>query len=355
LVGVVRTHPTSLQGRLVKFVEICLNARADVNAATAHAAVASLVARLDAHNRSRQPTRPRAEGRTDLFTLLFDDDADGDGDGDDDRDAARESEAASSRPAAWNLGNLFQARTRPAEGGGFVASLGLERLSTVSLRASEGGGEDEAAGRVGKPQARRKSAARGATDGNAHAQRGRSAPRGKSAPRGSSMLNKEALRAVVKRYAQPGEAAQAWRTGDQGRAVDDIVSGRVKGRRAAWLLEVDVIEATSLPAHQAVACTVRVGSDARDANAAAATRAQGGRVLWRDRLTFENVYNLYGTDLTLVLAYKGTPGGNAVAEDTLTVPLASLDPDSALDDWYLLSNSDGMVRLRLVLKPHTQH
>ena len=43
LVGVVRTHPTTLQGRLVKFVEICLNARADVTASTSRAAIALLV------------------------------------------------------------------------------------------------------------------------------------------------------------------------------------------------------------------------------------------------------------------------------------------------------------------------
>lgn len=285
------------------------------------------MAHLEECNRGRQPTRPR-EGRADLFTLLFDDGADGD---DDNRNASRGPEAAS-RPAAWKLGSLFQVpRTRPLERGGSFASLGLDRLPTVALRASEGSAEDEAAGRLGK-----------------------SPLRGKSVPRGGSASTKETLRAVVKRYAQPGEAAKAWRTGDQGRAVDDIVSGRVKGRRAAWALEVDVIEATSLPPHHTLKCTVRVGGEALDANAAKATRAQGGRVMWRDRLNFDKVYNLYGTDLTLVLAYKGpqASGSNAAVEDTLTVPLASLDADSALDDWYLLSNSDGMVRLRLVLKLH---
>jgi hypothetical protein len=340
------------------------------------------VAHLEEFNRDRPPTRPR-DGRTDLFTLLFDDAAgdnhvanksqvggdanneeDEEGDDEDD-ELERESEAPIRLSLAMprRLGSLLQAprsRLRDSSSNLFGTS-GLSRLSFVSMRASEVGVapgiNDDVASQETKALTRGKSQARGKSSarGTSVARRGQSTARSQSTARnGNSALNKDALRAVVKRYAQPGDASKVW-ADRGGQAVDDIVSGRTKGRRALWTLEVHVIEATSLPLQQSVKCKVLVGGEVGHASTTTATRGQGGRVLWNNHLTFEKIYNLYGTDLTLKLSYKGLNlGSTAAVEDSFTVPLACLDPDSALDDWYLLSNSDGMVRLRLVLKSNTQ-
>jgi hypothetical protein len=210
------------------------------------------------------------------------------------------------------------------------------------------------------------------------------AAKGGGLERQGSTLSKEMMKSVVRRYTAAGTreaAGEAWMRSRLD--VDDLVAGRVTGARPQFSLEAHLVEATSLPlrpgARLRPTASLTVGREVLETppalyalgaagsgeNGGRGGGGQGGRVLWDEPFVFPEIFNLYGTDLAVTIRYAGNEpgggggggggegvGGQAVAEDRLVVPLACLDVDAPLDDWYLLSGSDGMVRLRLVLRPY---
>ena len=86
-------------------------------------------------------------------------------------------------------------------------------------------------------------------------------------------------------------------------------------------------------------------------SAESAVKKRTSRPRWEERFDFE-VHNLYATDIRLILQHKAKKLDRC--EDhpilgTVVIPLASLDLDEPLDDWYMLNSGVGMVRVQLEL------
>ena len=87
-----------------------------------------------------------------------------------------------------------------------------------------------------------------------------------------------------------------------------------------------------------------------------ATQPKTTRPRWDVRFDFE-VYNLYATDVQVelqALARHGSIPFSKGQNETLSlgrvvIPMASLDFDQLLDDWYPLNFGEGKVRIRLEL------
>jgi flagellar motor protein MotB len=453
LVGLVRTHWRGLHARLVKFTELVLVAREDVDSDTTQQIISTMVLQLEAwhqknpsssnHHRAPPSTRP------DLFTLLYDDDSQQQQQeqqqqqqqqqqqkqkeqqqqqqqqgGDEERVSEGElrtrlsstdtgtsfsssvpggsivpggkSWSGSSKTPTFSLSSLFGGGSKQQQQqGGSVSRVRLVSDSTDRLSALSANEDNFPEGKVGNAFDSDDS------DDSDEDKMERttpppiySAPAAAAAavPPGSSQFSKDVLKSVVKRYSASGSGltlgAAKWTKSNT--EVEDIVSGRSKGARAQYRLEVDLVEANATSAlggsggggaavgesKYAPRCVLALGIDERTASDSKVEKKQGGtRVLWNEHFVFDKVYNVYGTDLDIAL-YKGRPprstvgavAGVAASPFTLTsssssgsavsgeqpvgrvvIPLASLDLEQPLDDWYLLSNGGGL-RLRLTLR-----
>ena len=75
------------------------------------------------------------------------------------------------------------------------------------------------------------------------------------------------------------------------------------------------------------------------------------RPRWEERFDFE-VHNLYATDIRCDLHTKAKKLKGSEDHPILgrvVIPLASLDLDEPLDDWYLLNSGVGTLRVQLEL------
>lgn len=281
----------------MRFIELVLLARDDVAAATADAAVARLTAGVE-HYRRLRPSKKRG-GRRDVFELLFDDGADGSGD----RVGGLSGGLSMPRPPTMSIG-----RFAPSRLPGMAAVPGSDLKGAIAAKAEDMDSFPGAAG----------------------------------ASRGTTGAFKGLVRQVVRRNSQLMDGAGA-------RDEELAEASRV----AHFAVEVDVVEAANLPNNGvSPRCVVAVGGEERCVRDG--QHARNGRFTWAEHLRFERVYNLFGTDLECTVYSERPRGfGRAPLEQSahrVVIPLASLDVDQPLDDWFLLSNGDGRLRLRLVLR-----
>jgi len=351
LVGMVRTHPPQLHRRLVKFTELILVAREDVDTDTTHSVISTLVLHLESHRKSNQKSGrgqppPGSSGRADLFTLLFDDGNESDLElppGDQVRVTSVELAGTPPRqttpPRRTTPRAAFESFGKEVRSAFFGKEKGAPGVSDPS-ETSHVTLVSDSTDRLSDLSATEPPPELGGPGGPKSVYAQPAVSRRRS-------LSKDRMRQVVKRYAAAGAPA-GWQGGGH---VDDLVAGRVQGAVAQYALEVHLMEATSLPASAAHQCALSLrGADEQVTSKA---QAQRRRVIWNEHFRFDKVYNIYGTDLDVAIRpAKGRTSKAAPEMDRVTIPLACLDLDQAVDDWYVLSKSGGMIRLRLLLRPH---
>jgi len=370
LSGLVRAHPRHVHARLVKFIELILVARVDVDSETTHSAISTLVISLENHHHTSKKKNRSPNSRTDLFTLLFDD---GGVEESDDEMESSLSGANSPRslsthasPAPINgsssktvtervLGTFFTRRnSAPAPMSRMsLVSESTDRLSSTDVLEQ---GTNSITADVDAAIALTKNQASSSSDNLTSRLSCGVDMKTNNHPARGSVLSKEMMRHVVMRYSAnggpTGALAQQWEGSETNKIVANVNASMIQHK-----LEVTIIEATSLPMTKGYApkCTFAISEDIRK-TALGKIDVHHRRVLWNETFKFSKIYNIYGTDLDCSILYHNSTGKNLSSEtpmDRFVIPLACLDIDQVLDDWYLLSQSNGMVRLRLLLRQVT--
>jgi hypothetical protein len=362
----VRTHPDSVRARMVKFIELALAARIDVDVVTSNAVIKTIFKNLESHRRTKRASVRGAAVlsasdmtmKSDYFSQLFDDDREGNG-------AAKRMPIERPPPpeylASGSLDfnfltpqNGLSAGTPSSRKSGkwpsvapnFLTSMIVKNKSSESLEAAGTPFEETIQQTANPPDS-----VYSATIGNEED--------------GLGPAPSKEFRHITKRYTSSsfiGDVIDKKFLASR-QEVDDVLSGKVDGAAAAYSLEVELKEVTSLPNQTMTPmCTLSLGGEVLKAREANLQRKQGGHMIWNETLLFENVYNTYGTDLVVTIHFQDIFRIKNIFEWSSSekeylravIPLASLDLDERLDDWYLLSNCDGMIRLRLLLRPTTK-